>query len=83
MAATEVYVEISLEEALKLSSVDYKHGAHVMLYAVCPGAFCDKYPYKYAIMVSIYFLSPSKVKKKKSNWDHHAKGTLCSDLKGQ
>ena len=50
----ELYKEIGLEEALrnKVQEQDYCHAAHVMLYAEWPEALFDKYPFKYAVMVS-------------------------------
>ena len=47
-----VYEEMPLKEALTEKTQEYCHAAHVMLYAEWPGALFDKYPFKYAVMVS-------------------------------
>lgn len=53
-SAVNVYEEISLQDSLKLQAKDYCHAAHVMLYAEWPGALFGKYPFKYAILVSLH-----------------------------
>ena len=46
------YEEISREVSLQLGD-EYIRAAHVLLYAEWPGALFEKYPFKYAIMVSL------------------------------
>ena len=46
------YIELPLEEACKELG-HYTHASHVMLYAEWPGALWGKYPFHYAIMVSL------------------------------
>ena len=53
-----MYEEVSLEESLSEARAGgHRHAAHVMVYAEWPGSLYDKYPFKYAVMVSLSLLS--------------------------
>ena len=53
-----MYEEVSLEESLSDEvrageELEHSHAAHVMVYAEWPGSLYAKYPFKYAVMVSL------------------------------
>ena len=49
----ETYKELGLEESLLLHAPEYKHAAHVMVYAKWEDSLYGRYPFKYAVMVTM------------------------------